>query len=172
MPAFPPAPHEEQPAALRVTREGAWSRVTLDATQGQALSLVAHAYPPEPFGVALEVESEQGLVHSHPGLDRVAASGEGRLSLRVRLRAGQRLALQAHLDGAPLALGRMSAEGGAAAGTLELLLPGDSMAGRVTDEQGQVLVSLRREYPGLPMEPPLDLTDADLRLLSRLGPNE
>ncbi|MEM7306390.1 MAG: sulfatase-like hydrolase/transferase [Planctomycetota bacterium] len=172
LPCFPSAPGDgaESVRPVRLERDGPWTRVQVDAPEGAEVWAELWAYPPDATAAPPAVEGGAGVlaVSRFAGLDAVAVEGRGDLSFRVRLRAGQRAAVAVRVGGVVLPPHSLSAEGGGEQAGLELLLPGTE-ADRL--QLGDRL-ELRRRYSGPTMEPPLDLTEGDLRLLNRLGPLE
>lgn len=182
LPCFPPAAEGvAEGAAPRVVveRDGSWARVSVPgAPAGSRVALALWAYPPEPFGAAPELALEPGADtgRSFPGLDAALVEGRGPLAARLRLRAGQRLAVAATLDGAAVEPGEMTSDEGGAPGDLSLYLPPAGVAALPVSGPGNrsepAELRATRLYPGPPMEPAYDLDDDDVRFLQRLGPLE
>jgi hypothetical protein len=182
LPCFPPAAEAgaEGPAPrVVVERDGSWARVSAPgASAGSRVALALWAYPPEPFGAApvLTLEPGADTGRSFPGLDAALVEGRGPLAARLRLRAGQRLAVAATIDGLAVASAEMTSDEGGPRGDLALYLPPAGVAALPVSSPGirsePAELRATRLYPGPPMEPTYDLDDDDVRFLQRLGPFE
>jgi len=177
VPVFPAtaegAGERARPRVL-VERDGPWAVVRAAADPEEQVELSLWAYPPEPFGASLEhaVEPAGADVRAYPGLDAVLVRAFGSTLARVRLRAGQRLAVAASIGGAAVAPAEMLSDEGGPTGVLALYLPPSDAAALPLALPAAADVRARRVYAGPPMEALYDLDDDDVRFLRRLGPLE